>query len=120
MNEILMRIITALILVESGGDPIAVGRDGELGCLQFTPIMVRDVNRIAGTTYTHEDALNVSHSVNMAEIVLAHYAVTNLPDALMFWRHGPGYKSKAMEQIDVDRSEKVNNRVSGPQPAQEA
>ena len=43
---------------ESGGNAKARGKAGELGCMQLKAIAVREVNRIHGTRYQHQDALD--------------------------------------------------------------
>ena len=69
-----LKLIMALIAVESGGDDNAIGDGGKaLGCLQIHAIYVRDVNRIAGTEYTHTDAFDRVKSITMTGIYLAHY-----------------------------------------------
>lgn len=55
----LSSISTVLKLVESGGDPLAIGDSGKAyGILQIHKITVDDINRIYGTTYTHQDAFD--------------------------------------------------------------
>ncbi len=69
------KLIPALIAVESAGRSDAIGDGGRaVGCLQIWPIMVRDVNRIAGTAYTLADRLDREKSIQMARIYLTHYA----------------------------------------------
>ena len=43
--------------VESGNNPYAIGKAGELGAYQLKAIAVAEVNRIYGTRYTHQDAI---------------------------------------------------------------
>ena len=68
-------LIAALIMVESGGDPAAIGDDGlAVGILQQHPIFVDDVNRILGrSVYTYMDRNDVEQAVEMAKIWLLHY-----------------------------------------------
>jgi len=59
-------LVRAIIEVESGGDPDAIGQTGELGVLQIRPIMVDEVNRILGTErYTLADRRDPRKSVDM-------------------------------------------------------
>lgn len=69
-------LIAALIMVESGGDPSAIGDDGKAaGILQQHPIFVDDVNRILGRrVYTYMDRNDVEQAVEMAKIWLTYYA----------------------------------------------
>ena len=74
-------LLCAIAIVESSGNPLAVGDSGEaLGLYQLRPIYVQDVNRILGVTiYQHADALHPGHAANMVRIYLSHYAT---PDRL--------------------------------------
>jgi len=69
------RLIPALIQVESRGNDRAIGDSGKaVGALQLWPIMVEDVNRIAGTRYTLADRFDRRKSEEMVRIYLTHYA----------------------------------------------
>lgn len=64
----------ALIWVESKGDSKAVGKNNDVGVLQFTPILIEDVNRILGReVYALEDRLDSLRSVEMFNIIQDHY-----------------------------------------------
>lgn len=64
----------ALIWVESKGDSKAVGKNNDVGVLQFTPILIEDVNRILGReVYTLEDRLDSLKSVEMFNIIQDYY-----------------------------------------------
>jgi len=76
MNAILL---SALIQVESGGNDYARGRHGELGAFQIRPVMVRDVNRIMGTSYAHAQMTNRVIARFIVSSYLAHYG-KNLSD----------------------------------------
>lgn len=69
----MLTLILALILVESSGNNLAVNGDC-WGCLQIRPIYVEDVNRIAGTRFTHADAFDRQKSIQMFRIYTGHYA----------------------------------------------
>lgn len=86
------RLLPALIQVESGGEYRAVGDHGKaVGVLQIWPVMVQDVNRIAGTRYTLSDRLNHAKSVEMARIFLRHYGKSwTIEQAARHWNSGPG------------------------------
>lgn len=56
------RLIQATILVECGGNYLAVGRDNDLGPLQITPVRLRDYNRRTGKGYTHQDCFRIEVS----------------------------------------------------------
>ncbi|MBB76541.1 MAG: hypothetical protein CMJ75_18710 [Planctomycetaceae bacterium] len=71
-----VRLFIAIVLVESGGDPTAVGDGGEaIGIAQIRPILVEDVNRIEGEErFKHSDALNPLLAFEMFVIYSEHYA----------------------------------------------
>lgn len=71
-------LLDAIEQVESGGDPNAIGDNGEaVGAYQIHKIFVRDVNRILGRKeYEYDDRLDRNKSRQMAEIYLRHYGGT--------------------------------------------
>ncbi len=55
----LSNLISALIIVESSGNDLAIGDNGRaLGPLQIHRGVVQDVNRITGSHYRHQDMTN--------------------------------------------------------------
>ena len=104
-------LLSALIQIESGGNDLAKGRHGELGALQIKPILVRDVNRIMGTHYTHAQVTNRATAVFIAESYFAHYG-RNLSDESLarLWQGGPkglrrsftrAYGKRVMRKLDA-------------------
>ena len=83
-------LLSALIQIESAGNDLARGKHGELGALQIKPIMVRDVNRLMGTSYTHQQVTNRTISIFIANAYLSHYG-RNLSDESLarLWQGGP-------------------------------
>jgi hypothetical protein len=69
-------LISALMMVESSGG--LDKRDGDggraIGPLQIHAVVVADVNRIAGTSYTHEQARQPAVARRICVIYLNHYA----------------------------------------------
>ena len=83
-------LLSALIQIESAGNDLARGRHGELGALQIKPIMVRDANRLMGTSYAHQQVTNRTISIFIANAYLSHYG-RNLSDESLarLWQGGP-------------------------------
>ncbi len=83
-------LLSALIQIESHGNDHAKGRHGELGALQIKPILVRDVNRIMGTSYAHAQVTNRAIATFIAHAYLSHYG-RNLSDESLarIWQGGP-------------------------------
>ena len=64
----------ALIEVESGGNDYAVGRTNDWGCLQITPVLVSEVNRIqSARKFTMNDTKDRAKSIEMYNIIQAYY-----------------------------------------------
>lgn len=99
-------LILGLIFVESGGNDKALNGEAA-GCLQITPILVKDVNRIARTNFTLEDRFDRDKSIEMAQIYLTHYGKVYTkktgkePDFEIYariWNGGPnGWKKSSTE-----------------------
>jgi hypothetical protein len=91
MNAILL---SALMAVETGGErnpDLAIGDGGRaIGCLQIHRAVVLDVNRIAGTHYTHDQMTNRVAASRVCEIYLDHYG-RGLDDIsrARVWNSGP-------------------------------
>lgn len=67
-------LIEAFILQESSGITDAIGDNGKaVGCLQLHPIMVAEANRISHSSYTLEDRLSRTKSIEMFNIVQSHH-----------------------------------------------
>ena len=83
-------LLSALIQIESHGNDLARGKHGELGALQIKPIMVRDVNRIMGTSYAHAQVTNRATATFIANAYLSHYGKHLSDESLArLWQGGP-------------------------------
>lgn len=89
----LVKTLLAVAMVESGGDPCAIGDGGRaVGILQIHPIMVADVNRIVGQQqrYTLADRRDVRKSVEMFVVYCLHYWPEGGPEQwARGWNGGP-------------------------------
>jgi hypothetical protein len=91
-------LIAALITVESNGRDNAVGDGGlAIGALQIHKAVVVDVNRIAGTSYTHQQMTNRVAARKVCEIYLNRYAAgKSNEEAARIWNGGPtGHRKSA-------------------------
>lgn len=91
LKTAILSLLVAIRAVEStnGLDPRAGGND-----LQITPICVRDVNRIYGTSYTMSDVTDRRRSEEIAVLYLSYWGpkCKENPDAETFariWNRGP-------------------------------
>ena len=107
-------LLSALIQIESNGNDLAKGRHGELGALQIKPILVRDVNRIMGTSYAHQQVTNRATATFIANAYLSHYG-RNLSDESLarLWQGGPkglrkpstrAYARRVMRELERQRT----------------
>ena len=84
-------LIAALITVESNGRDNAIGDGGlAIGALQIHKAVVVDVNRIAGTSYTHQQMTNRVQARAVCEAYLKHYGRGASTEQLARrWNGGP-------------------------------
>jgi len=139
MENLFAILIPALIAVESGGDPNAVGKNGEIGILQISDICLEDVNRIckalpsvncrSNLMFDPNNRLNPFFSQEICKIYLTYYMRTpmysfdtrNKSDKIQWfnaasriWNGGPnGYK----QDCTLPYWEKVKAEIEKQQPA---
>jgi len=85
-------LISAMMLVESGGYAGAIGDGGRaLGVLQIHAGVVEDVNRRHGTNYKHEDALDPSKAIRICRLYIESYAPQDATPEIYarIWNGGP-------------------------------
>ncbi len=93
-------LISALIIVESSNNDLAVGDQGKaIGCLQIHRGVVLDVNRITGSNYRHQDMTNRAQARAVCEAYLKHYGKGGSTEQLARrWNGGPtGDRKSATE-----------------------
>lgn len=84
-------LITALIIVESSGNDLAIGDGGKaIGPLQIHRGVVLDVNRITGSSYRHQDMTNRVAARAVCQAYLEHYGRgKSLEQQARIWNGGP-------------------------------
>lgn len=111
------KLIAAMIEVESNGDDNAIGRNGEVGCLQIKEIVVKDVNRIISTTpafihndlFDMDDRYNRKKSIEICTIYMRYYGFkasnenfsynTTMEMCARIWNGGPnGWRLASTEK----------------------
>jgi hypothetical protein len=93
----LSNLISALIMVESSNNDLAIGDQGRaIGCLQIHRAVVLDVNRITGSHYRHQDMTNRVQARAVCEAYLKHYGRgKTTEEQARIWNAGPqGHKKK--------------------------
>lgn len=116
--RLLALIIEALCVVESGGNPAAI--NGQcVGILQITPVLIEDLNRLAGREkWRLEDRLNQAKSKVMAMDYLLHYGSGNMTIAglAMPWKKGPTGMWRDWSEADRDYAHRVKQIVDTKNP----
>lgn len=91
------QLLAALIMVESSGRDHVVGDGGHArGPLQIHAAVIRDVNRIHGTHYTHQQMTNRADACRVCTLYLSTYATRERlghtptdEDRARIWNGGP-------------------------------
>lgn len=102
-------LISALIIVESSGNDLAIGDNGRaIGPLQIHRGVVQDVNRITGSNYRHQDMTNRVQARAVCEAYLKHYGKgKTTEEQARIWNAGPqGHKKKTATQAYWNKVEK--------------
>ena len=87
----LTNLITALMIVESSGNDLAIGDNGRaLGPLQIHRGVVLDVNRITGSNYRWESMTNRAQARAVCQAYLEHYGRGKTTEQqARIWNGGP-------------------------------
>ena len=96
----LTNLISALIMVESSNNDLAIGDQGRaIGCLQIHKAVVLDVNRITGSHYKHSEMTNRVAARAVCETYLKAYGKGASTEQLARrWNGGPtGDRKSATE-----------------------
>ena len=90
-------LISALIIVESSGNDMAIGDHGKaIGPLQIHRSVVLDVNRITGSNYRHSEMTNRVAARAVCQAYLEHYGRgKSLEEQARIWNGGPSGHKKA-------------------------
>lgn len=95
MTNVIAQVIAALLVVESGNRPHAVGDGGRaVGCLQMHAVAVAEANRLAGRRrWTPADRRCPRESIAMCRLTLAHHFRRGVTDPVALacrWRNPSG------------------------------
>jgi len=90
-------LISALMIVESSNNDMAIGDQGRaIGCLQIHKAVVLDVNRITGSHYRHQDMTNRVAARAVCEAYLKHYGRgATIEQLARRWNGGPAGDRKS-------------------------
>ena len=102
-------LISALMIVESSNNDMAIGDQGRaIGCLQIHKAVVLDVNRFTGSHYRHQDMTNRVAARAVCEAYLKHWGKgKTTEEQARIWNGGPqGHKKKTATQAYWNKVEK--------------
>jgi hypothetical protein len=94
-------LISALMIVESSNNDLAIGDQGRaIGCLQIHKAVVLDVNRITGSNYRWQSMTNRVQARAVCEAYLKHWGKgKTTEEQARIWNAGPqGHKKKTATQ----------------------
>lgn len=105
----------AIMLTESQFNCEAVGKNDDLGVMQLTPVYVREVNRLAGTDYRHEDAYSIEKSLEMFGLMQNHYNPTrDIESGIYYHNKAAWYRKKVLRNMEaIRRAEVARNEIMG-------
>lgn len=88
--SIMCDVYSAMVEVESAGDPMAFNAKEEArGEMQTRPIMVREINRRCGTNYTNEDCFDpIKTTIMFVRLQLLTNTELNPEKAARIWNGG--------------------------------
>mgnify|MGYP002625676090 CR=1 FL=1 len=103
----------AIIWTESKGNPNVTGSHQDGGLYQMTPIFVEEVNRIAGTSYTHEDVYDPDKAIEIFNTMhLFKNPDRNLEQAIRIHNKSAGYLNTVMRNYElIERMEIVRQKL---------
>lgn len=97
------KVIDAIIIVESNGNPNAVSGKS-CGAMQITPICVKECNNIlkkrnSKKRYTLQDRFSVEKSKEMFLLIQSYFNPTNnVEKAIRAWNGGNNYSKKGTQR----------------------
>ncbi len=113
MTNLILSVVAALCIVESGNNPTAIGDGGRaVGILQQWKINVDEANRLAGRKlWSYEDRLEPQKAKAMCFLILKHYYNQGTTDPVELggrWRNPNGnapdwYLNRIREALEERR-----------------
>ena len=92
----------AIALTESKCNPNAVGSANDGGLLQIRPIYVSEVNRVSGTSYTHEDVYTPASAIDMFNRMQMYYnPEKDISKAIYYHNKSKDYKTKVIRSMEL-------------------
>ena len=103
----------AIAYTESRFNPQAVGKAHDSGVLQLTPIYIREVNRVAGTSYELADAFDIEKAAEIFSRMQDHYNPEHdLEKAIRLHNRSPYYRREVLKNLEfIKQMEAVREAV---------
>jgi len=107
------KLILAMAYTESRFNDDAVGTCGDYGQLQLTEIWVKEVNRITGSNYRHEDAFDIDSTLAMfAAMNEVKNPEKSIDKAISIHNKSPYYRKTVLENLAmVERYENLRKKL---------
>ena len=92
----------AIIMTESKGNPDAVGASNDLGVYQMLDCYVREANRVSGSNYSHEDAVDIDNAIDIFNRLQSHYNPQRDTDEAIY-RHNKSesYRTAVLRNLEI-------------------
>lgn len=106
-------LILAIAYTESRFNTQAVGKAHDSGVLQLTPIYIREVNRVAGTSYALADAFDIEKAVEIFSRMQERYNPEHdLEKAIRLHNRSPYYRREVLKNLEfIKKMEAVREAV---------
>lgn len=92
----------AIVYTESKFRPEVTGKNQDGGCYQMTPIYVKEVNRVAGTDYAHEDVYDPDKAIEIfGKMQDAKNPDHDIDTAIYFHNKSASYKRVVLENLEL-------------------
>lgn len=107
------KLMLAIAFTESRFNPDAVGKAGDYGCLQITPVYVREANRVSGANYSHEDAFDIEMSLAMFSAIQDEYnPQRDMELAIRLHNKSAAYRRRVLDNLAmIERMETFRAKV---------
>ena len=99
-------LISAIMIVESGGNADKIGSHGEVGPLQIRQCVVDDVNRIYKTNFTIDQMRETQKAVTVMVCYLEYYCdpkklgrEPTAKDYALCWNRGPSFHEMGAVEV---------------------
>lgn len=92
----------AIVYTESKFRPDVTGKNQDGGLYQITPTFVKEVNRIAGTDYTHEDVYDPDKAIEIfGKMQDAKNPGHDIDTAIYFHNKSANYRRVVLENLEL-------------------